>query len=169
MEILIVSDDGFEEAVVGHQEPGHGVTLAAPRVGTLTGKHGYPMRADVALEAVDRSKQVAMDQLAEGSLKPRLVEPATDWSSTWGHAFKPYLKVFKTGMAVGATFVGVGLPVGPAPDDRELKVPERYITELGATASEHGMDPNVFANSMAWRDLAIARRPWSGGPERGSS
>ena len=119
----------------------------------------------VALEAVDRSKQVAMDQLAEGSLKPRLVEPATDWSSTWGHAFKPYLKVFKTGMAVGATFVGVGLPVGPAPDDRELKVPERYITELGATASEHGMDPNVFANSMAWRDLAIAEAAlerWSG-------
>ena len=58
MEILILSDDGFQEAelLVPYyrlQEPGHRVTLAAPRADTLTGKHGYPMRADTPLEAVD--------------------------------------------------------------------------------------------------------------------
>jgi uncharacterized iron-regulated protein len=119
----------------------------------------------VALEAVDHRKQAAMDQLVDGSLKPKQVEPATDWGSTWGHAFKPYLKVFKSGMAVGADFVGAGLPIGPAPDDLELKIPERYVSELGATAAQHGMDPNVFASSMAWRDLVIAEKAlegWSG-------
>jgi hypothetical protein len=115
----------------------------------------------VALEAVDRRKQQAMVQLAEGTLKPRQVEPATDWSSTWGHAFKPYLPVFKA----DGLFVGAGLPIGPAPEDREFEIPERYVTELGATASKHGMDPNVFASSMAWRDVGIAENAvqgWSG-------
>ncbi len=119
----------------------------------------------VALEAVDTRKQAAMDQLGDGTLKPKQVEPATDWSSTWGHAFKPYVAVFKAGAKAGASFVGAGLPVGPPPEDLELRVPERYVSELGRTAAQHGMDPNVFASSMAWRDAAIAEASlegWSG-------
>ena len=39
------------------------------------------------------------------------------------------------------------------------------MTKLGATAAQHGMDPEIFVRSMAWRDLAIAEnavKGWSG-------
>ena len=151
--------------------------LAAPAVVVLGERHaskpdlklaakavqrlGATAPVTVALEAVDGRMQAAMDQLTEGVLKPKHVEGATDWATLWKHDFRPYLPVFKA----DAAFVGAGLSLGPAPEDREIAVPERYVTELGAAASHHGMDPQVFASSMAWRDLGIAEQSvagWSG-------
>jgi uncharacterized iron-regulated protein len=113
----------------------------------------------IALEAVDGSKQAAMVQLADGSLKPKQVEAAADWSATWGHAFAPYLPVFKLD---DVAFVAAGLKLGKAPEGREVPVPDVYAARLGEMATHHGMDPVAFTRSMAWRDLSIAERSVQG-------
>jgi hypothetical protein len=83
---------------------------------------------------------------------------ATDWSTTWGHAFGPYKRVFRA----PASFVAAGLPLGPAPEGREVPVPEGYRTRLSPMATKHGMDPERFVTSMAWRDLGIAEQALAG-------
>lgn len=113
----------------------------------------------VALEAVDGSKQAALDRLGDGSLRVGQLDEATDWSSTWGHAFGPYKTVFR---AEAAGFVAAGLALGPAPEGREVPVPEGYRTKLGPMAEHHGMDPERFIGSMAWRDLGIAEQALAG-------
>ena len=115
----------------------------------------------VALEAVHTSKQAALDQLRAGELRPRQVEAAADWSATWGHAFAPYLPVLK----LDAPLVAAGLALGPAPDGREVAVPDAYVDGMREMAGHHGVDPARFARSMAWRDLGIAENSvagWSG-------
>ncbi len=58
MHILILSDQGFEEAELlvpfyRLQEPAWRVTVASPRGGPLQGKHGYPFRETTPLRDVD--------------------------------------------------------------------------------------------------------------------
>jgi len=115
----------------------------------------------VALEAVHGTKQAALDQLEAGQLKLRQLDDATDWATTWGHAFGPYRRVFRS----EAQFVAAGLTLGSPPEGREVPVPDAYVDKLGAMATHHGMDPRVFVRSMAWRDLGIAEAAvegWSG-------
>ncbi len=112
----------------------------------------------VALEAVDGRKQEALDQLGNGGLRLGALDDATDWGATWGHAFGPYKTVFRAAVP----FVAAGLPLGPAPEGREVPVPDGYRTKLGPMAEHHGMDPERFVSSMAWRDLGIAEQALQG-------
>lgn len=122
---------------------------------------GSVAEVTVALEAVHGSKQAALDLLGAGELRVGQLPAATDWATTWGHAFAPYRRVFKA----DASFVAAGLTLGPPPDGREVPVPDAYLDKLGAMATHHGMDPEVFVRSMAWRDLGIAEaavKGWTG-------
>jgi len=116
----------------------------------------------VAIEAVHGSKQEAMRQLGAGALRVGQLPAATDWSSIWGHDFAPYKTVFRS---EAEAFVAAGLTLGKPPEGRDVPVPAAYLEKLGPMATHHGMDPEVFVRSMAWRDLGIAEaavRGWSG-------
>ncbi len=157
MEILIVSDDGFEEAelLVPYyrlQEPGHGVTLAAPRVGTLTGKHGYPMRADVALEAVDAGRFDAL-VLPGGRAPERLrsVPAARELVRRFVDAGKPVAAICHGPLLLAAAGVAAGRTLTAYPPVRaELEAAGARFEDAEAVVDGQLVTARRPADIPAW-------------------
>jgi uncharacterized iron-regulated protein len=130
------------------------------------------LRADdvpvtVALEAVHRDGQPILDRFDAGELIAGDLEGLLRWDETWGYRFKPYAALVRAA-AWGAKVVGVGLDLGPKPDDVEIPVPSRYMDILREAMRGHDMPLAMeqrFVQSMAWRDHEIARvavEAWDG-------
>jgi protease I len=92
---LIVSADLFEDSELLYplyrlQEAGFQVDVAAPAAGTITGKHGYAVTANLSVEAVESAGSCGYSLLvlpggkAPAALRtiPKVMEIATDFASS---------------------------------------------------------------------------------------
>lgn len=92
---LIVSADNFEDTELLYplyrlQEAGFHVDVAAPAAGTITGKHGYAVTANLAVDAVESAGSCGYALLvlpggkAPAALRtiPKVIDIATDFASS---------------------------------------------------------------------------------------
>lgn len=123
----------------------------------------------LALEAAHHQGQPALDAYGSGEGGARRLREGLDWSNTWGYNWGPYGRLFRLGRR-GVALVGAGLTLGPAPEEREVPIPDGYADRLAEVMQAHGMPLDEamkarFTRSMAWRDLRIgelAVEGWSG-------
>lgn len=123
----------------------------------------------VALEAVHGDQQDAADALAEHGRRRRFKQES-DWKATWGYRLGAYWPVLRQARD-GVVLVGAGLDLGPAPDERDVPIPEGYAEQLAEAMEGHDMPAEVaarFTRSMAWRDLRIAEQAVEGWDGRGA-
>jgi len=125
----------------------------------------------LALEAAHEDNQPALDRFQAGELGLRELREALRWSETWGFPWRPYRRLFALHRR-GVQLVAAGLTLGPAPDDREVPIPDGYDEVLAAVLAAHGGTPDTamkarFARSMAWRDLRIGELALGGFDGRG--
>ncbi|MCB9679942.1 MAG: ChaN family lipoprotein [Alphaproteobacteria bacterium] len=123
----------------------------------------------VALEAVDRRFDAALGAYAHGVLDADDLERKLDFPATWGFPYRVYAPLVRAS-AFGAEVVGVGLKLGPKPDDVSLPVPPRYIDLLRPAMGDHeiplGMEQD-FVQAMAWRDYGLASKALQGWDGKG--
>lgn len=92
---LIVSADAFEDSELLYplyrlREAGFVVDIAAPAAGTITGKHGYAVTANLAVDAVESAGSCGYSLLvlpggkAPAALRtlPKVIDIATDFASS---------------------------------------------------------------------------------------
>lgn len=122
----------------------------------------------VALEAVHHRYQPILDRYAASSVQSGDLPALLDWKRSWGFRWRPYAALVTAADLPDARVVGVGLDLGPKPEDAEVPIPPRYADILRAAMGAHPMPPErepAFVQAMAWRDHEIARRAvegWSG-------
>ena len=120
----------------------------------------------VALEAIHADHQDAATALTEHGKKGRFKRDS-EWKRSWGFPLGAYWPVIRQATD-GVVLVGAGLDLGPAPAEREIRIPDGYEAALLEAMEGHEMSDEVrarFARSMAWRDLRIAELAvdgWSG-------
>jgi len=92
---LIISADGFEDSELLYplyrlREAGFHVDVAAPAAGTITGKHGYAVTANLGVDAVESAGSCGYSLLvlpggkAPAALRaiPKVIDIATDFASS---------------------------------------------------------------------------------------
>ncbi|UJX40197.1 type 1 glutamine amidotransferase [Desulfovibrio sp. JY] len=92
---LIISADNFEDTELLYplyrlQEAGFHVDLAAPEAGEITGKHGYTVKANLGVDAVESAGSCGYSLLvlpggkAPAALRkiPKVIDIATDFASS---------------------------------------------------------------------------------------
>lgn len=126
----------------------------------------------LALEAVHEDHQPVLDAYRAGEGGVRRLRRALHWDQSWGYRWGPYRRLLKLGRR-DVALVAAGLTLGPAPEGREVPLPDGYAEELAEVMAAHGMpqDPAVqarFARSMAWRDLRIGELAVEGWSRRGT-
>lgn len=144
----------------------HGTQPDLRRATRVAGALSRKAPVTVALEAIDRSQQELVDAYERGEFTAKDLPDRLRWEESWGFAWGPYRKLVSS---TSWTVLGAGLPLGPAPDDAPLDIPDDYASFLADMMSEHGEMPaemqSRFARSMTWRDYGIAQAAiegWSG-------
>jgi len=92
---LMISADAFEDSELLYplyrlREAGFIVDLAAPKAGTITGKHGYAVKANLGVETVESAGSCGYSLLllpggqAPAALRaiPKVIDIATDFASS---------------------------------------------------------------------------------------
>ena len=125
----------------------------------------------LALEAAHEDNQGVLDLFSAGDLRLGQLRQGLRWSETWGYAWGPYKRLFALRRR-GVRLVAAGLTLGPAPEGREVPIPEGYEEVLAAVLAAHGGTPDDamkarFTRSMAWRDLRIGELALAGFDGRG--
>lgn len=116
-------------------------------------------KVTVALEAVHRSHQGVLDAFAAGKVDADALEAELDWDRSWGFAYRAY-EPLVTASEEDMKVVGVGVDLGPKPDDVQIPLPPRYVDLLRPAMGGHEVpldQEQHFVEAMAWRDHALAK------------
>ncbi len=160
--------------------------LAAPAVVVLGERRGVEMDANraaklvrtllrrgdtvtVALQAVDRRRQAALDdwvagRLGEPDLPERLGFLSDDDADLLYASYPAYADLLETGKD-GAKLVAAGLPYGLRPPAVEAPIPPSYYFQLSAAMGDHTVPvalEETFAAAMAWRGFSVAQAALQG-------
>jgi len=163
MEILVLSGDGFEEAelLVPYyrlQEPGHRLTLAAPRVGALEGKHGYPMRAEAALAGLDPDRFDAL--VLPGGRAPerlRTLPAVLEWVRRFAMADKPVAAICHGPLLLAAAGVVAGRTLTAYPAVWEaLRQAGARVVDEAAVVDGNWVTARRPADIPAWMRAFVA-------------
>jgi uncharacterized iron-regulated protein len=123
----------------------------------------------IALESVHRKNQPVLDAFAAGKVDAADLPDELDWKHTWGFAFAPYRSLVMASEE-GMKVLGIGLDLGPKPDDAQFPIPPRYIDLLRPAMGDHDVPLRQearFVASMAWRDHALAKAALDGWDGKG--
>lgn len=160
--------------------------LAAPAVVVLGERRGVTMDANraaklvrtlvrrgdsvtVALQAVDRRRQAALDdwvagRLGEADLPKHLGFVSDDEADLLYASYAPYADLLETGKN-GAKLVAAGLPYGLRPRDAEAPIPPSYYFQLSDAMGDHTVPvalEETFTAAMAWRGYSVAQAALQG-------
>lgn len=136
------------------------------RAHRIVGRLAARAPVTLALEAVDRSVQPVLDEVAS----TRDIEGLEDklaFHEHWGFGYAPYAPLVERA-ALGVKVVGVGLPRGPRPADVPVPLPPGYMHVLRDGMGEQEVPTELesrFVQMVAYRDHSIASRAigsWSG-------
>ncbi len=137
------------------------------RAAAIVGRLAARGPVTVALQAVPREHQRALDDWAAGTTSLAALPAATEWADRWGFPFEAYAKLFAT-REKGARFLGIGVPYSLRPPAEQLPLPPGYLSVLAdamGDAPVPGELETTTLETMAWTDQSLARAAldaWSG-------
>jgi hypothetical protein len=123
----------------------------------------------VAIQAVHRDLQPALDDFSAGKVSLEALPAATNWEDRYGFPFEAYTKLFAT-RERGVKFLAVGTTVTLKPKDAVLNLPPGYIAVLADVMGDSPVPPELettTVETMAWTDSSLATAALDGWNQEG--